>query len=306
MYAPIVLFVFNRLDNVKKTFESLAQNTYAKDSELYIFSDGPRNSKDESSINQVREYINQQINSNLFKKVVLFESEKNKGLANSIISGVSTIMRMYGKAIVIEDDCISSPDFLEFMNKCLDYYKNNEKVWSIAGYSLNLDFPTNYVYDVYCMGRTCSYAWGTWSDRWDRVDWEVKDYNIFRKSLKKRKLFNLYGEDRSKMLDYQQLGKTNSWAIRFCYSMFKNSMYTIYPIKSKIKNVGYDNGTHKMNRGKQFTVEPQTFDLNRYLDEIEINEKIRRQFVSFYKTNKLKLFVSFFVNVLFKKNRSKI
>ena len=111
----------------------------------------------------------------MFKTVTIVESDANKGLAKSIIEGVSQIIEKTGKVIVLEDDCVSSKDFLNYMNSALDYYEENDKVWSIGGYSVNLDFPNDYEYDTYVMGRTCSYAWGTWKNRWNLVDWNVSD-----------------------------------------------------------------------------------------------------------------------------------
>lgn len=40
-YAPILLFVYNRLEHLKQTMETLQNNTLAAESELYIYSDAP-------------------------------------------------------------------------------------------------------------------------------------------------------------------------------------------------------------------------------------------------------------------------
>ncbi len=122
--APIVLFVYNRLSHTKQTVESLQKNYLADQSELFIFSDGPKNELDRQKVENVRKYLN---SINGFKNIVIKESQENKGLANSVISGVSEIISKYGKIIVMEDDLVSAPGFLKFMNEALEFYKDNSK-----------------------------------------------------------------------------------------------------------------------------------------------------------------------------------
>lgn len=283
-YSPVILFVYNRIDHTKKTIKCLANNALATQTELFIFSDAPKNKDSEGKVNEVRQFIHSEYVSNAFQKVTIFEADSNKGLARSIIDGVSNVMADYGKVIVIEDDNESTPDFLNFMNDCLDFYKNNKMIWSIGGFSCVKNFPIDYKKDVFLMGRTCSYAWATWQDRWELVDWDVKDYLKFRFNIAARQKFNRYGNDRSNMLDLQMHNKINSWAIRFCYSAFKHGMYTVYPCVTKISNIGHDgSGTHfneknKCNENFEVSlaagVEPYVLT-----DSILVDERIRKEFV---------------------------
>lgn len=307
-YAPVVLFVYNRYDHVYKTLDALSNNTLAGKSDLIIFSDGYKSENDAGKVKMVREVISDSKWVKKFKSVRIVESDINKGLAQSIINGVSEIINEYGKVIVIEDDCVSACDYLSFMNDCLDYYENNERIWSIGGYSIKMDIPSGYDKDVYIMGRTCSYAWGTWIDRWTRIDWNVKDYEKFKWSLSDRARFNQYGNDRAKMLDEQQLGIKNSWAIRFCYAMFRNDMYTIYPVQSRISNIGYTEGTNVNNK---LRVNPHliidSFDgsNSEYMltNELEVNEELKQQFVSIFNRPKYRLFLAYIVNVILRIKR---
>lgn len=299
MNAPVVLFVYNRVDHVEQTLSALSQNFEAPNSDLFIFSDGPKE-KNDKRVSDVREYICNETWKKKFKTVTVIQSQNNKGLANSIISGVDEIIRKYGRVIVIEDDCISSPDFLSYMNNCLEYYENSNQVWSIGGYTFNIDFPNDYTKDVYLMGRTCSYAWATWLDRWEKVDWNVSDYNSFKWNLRARREFNKYGNDRAKMLDLQQLGKKNSWAIRFCYAMYKNKQYTIYPRYTKIKNIGYDVGTHVSGDSSQFVVNLPDKVRTSKLEHVDIDEKIVKDFASKFKRPWYILFVAYIKNVVLK------
>lgn len=280
--APIVLFVYTRLEHTKNTIESLAKNKLAKESEVYIFSDNAKKEKDQESVNKVREYIHDIHKKSYFKSVTIIEAEKNKGLAKSVIEGVTDIINKYGKVIVVEDDLISANTFIEYMNKALDFYQNDEKIWSISGYNIPMCINKDYNHDVYLGYRGCSWGWATWSDRWNTVDWEVKDYQEFKHSYRKRKKFNRGGPDMAQMLDNQMNKKIDSWAIRWCYEQSKQDKYTIYPIKSLITNQGLDgSGTHS-GKTEEFDVKA----INDYAPELEKDLQLDKHITKiFYNKN---------------------
>lgn len=240
--APIALFTYNRLCETKQTIQALEKNFLAKESLLYVFSDGGKKEKDIKLVSEVRQYLK---SVNGFKDIILFEAKENKGLAYSIINGVTEVICKHGKIIVLEDDLITSANFLDYMNQALNFYKNNEKIISISGYTLNLPNLKNYSEDYYIGLRASSWGWATWLDKWDATDWEVNDYKDFVKSLKKRKDFYNIGTDMPKMLKNQMEGKIDSWAIRWCYHQFKNELWTVFSSKSKVNSIGInENATH--------------------------------------------------------------
>jgi hypothetical protein len=284
--SPIVLFVYNRPWHTRKTVEALQKNELAKDSLLYIFSDGPKKEEDISKIKEIRDYIK---TIKGFKEVKIFESGKNKGLANSVISGVTKIINKHGEVIVLEDDLITSPIFLVYMNKLLNKYKEEKKIYSITGYNFPekvMRIPKDYRFDVYFNPRAASWSWATWKDRWEKVDWEVKDFENFKKKKDLQKKFNIGGEDMSQMLIHQMEGKIDSWAIRWCYHHFKNKAFCVYPIKSYIDNIGLDgSGIHC---GVNY--EYQNVNLSDKLDPeippwIELNEEVMNNFRKVFHKN---------------------
>lgn len=245
MPAPVVVFVYNRADHAAKTLNCLAMNYLAADSELFIYCDNAKNDKAKEAVLNVRAVVDDFARTSPFKNVTVIKSETNKGLAKSIIGGVSEILDKYGRVIVVEDDLVSSPDFLTYMNNALDFYENNPNIWSISGYTSPLKSLEKYPHDIYMSPRGCSWGWATWKDRFDRVDWDVSDFEEFAKSPDKIKHFNEGGPDMAEMLSRQVNGKINSWAIRWCYAESKANMYTVYPTKSRIRNIGCDDsGSH--------------------------------------------------------------
>jgi len=245
MLSPVIVFVYNRLEHTIETIEALAKNSIADKTEIYIFSDAPKDEKSEKKVTLIREYLDSLGEKRLFKSVKVIKAESNNGLAKSVILGVSQIIKAYGKVIVVEDDLVSSSDFLEYMNDALDFYEANNNIWSISGYNVPIEIPNDYKSEVYLSYRGCSWGWATWNDRWEKVDWDVSDYHVYKKNKDLRRRFGRGGRDLSFMLDLQMQGKIDSWAIRWCYTQSKLDMFTVYPVVSRIKNIGLDGtGTH--------------------------------------------------------------
>ncbi|MBN2531050.1 MAG: sugar transferase [Deltaproteobacteria bacterium] len=242
MVAPICLFVFNRPEKTQATLSALKKNDLADESDLFIFCDGPRDTRDNKKIRETRKYV-QQING--FKSVTIQESETNIGLANSIIKGVSQTIEKYGNVITLEDDLISSTNFLLFMNEALDFFQSNSRIFSISGYTPDLSSLHNYSKDFYLGYRASSWGWGTWKNRWGNVDWTISDYPSFKNNLRRNIQFMRGGSDLPQMLYNQMHGIIDSWAIRWCYSQFVQNQLTVFPSKSKINNVGFgEDSTH--------------------------------------------------------------
>lgn len=279
--APICLFTYNRINELKQTVEALQRNNLSNQSELFIFSDGPKNDLDNIKVDEVRKYIRSIQN---FMSIKIFESGDNKGLANSIIEGVTEIINEYGKVIVLEDDLITSINFLDFMNQALNYYEKYENIFSISGYTAKLKSLSNYEYDNYFSRRASSWGWATWSNKWDAVDWKVKDFKIFRRNPIDRIHFNRGGSDMTKMLISQQNGKIDSWAIRWCFSQFKSKQLTVFPKISKVNNIGIGQNSTHTKRGKRFETELDTTNKIKFKFNhiVKLNKNIDKNFRSFY------------------------
>lgn len=281
--APVVLFVYNRLDHTKKTLDALSGCDLASDSELFIFCDNYKKEKDIENVQKVRKYIDDSAKKTKFKKVNVIKAEKNKGLAKSIIEGVTDIINAYGKVIVLEDDLEVSTDFLKYMNDALDYYEKQANIWSISGYTFPMKTLETYPHDVYMSGRGSSWGWASWKDRWETIDWSVSDYKNFEFNYIKRHHFAKWGADMPFMLDRQMQGKINSWAIRWCYSQFKQKKYTIYPKWSYVQNIGTDgSGTHfsKLDATYDTFLRPKNAEC--YFEVLDVDEKIRKEFSKKY------------------------
>ncbi|MUH38096.1 sugar transferase [Zobellia amurskyensis] len=272
MIAPICLFTYNRLKETQYTIKALQKNFLAEESDLLIFSDGFKNENAKEKVLAVRKYLK---SVDGFKSVQIIESPVNKGLGESILDGVTDVVNRYGKAIVLEDDLSTTPNFLDYMNQALNFYENHPKIISICGYGLKIKQPEDYASDFYIYGRSSSWGWATWKNQWETIDWEIKDWKEFKLDKKAIRAFNYNGSDMFQMLKSVVEGGENTWAIRFGYSQFKQDKYSLTPFESFIENIGFGtegtNTKHKFSRFKTKMNTGQTrvfkFDRNITVDK---------------------------------------
>ena len=238
--APIVFFVYNRLWHTQQTVEALQNNVLAKQSELYIYSDEANTEKVQKSVNEVRQYIDK---IDGFKSVTIIKRKKKFGLADSIIDGVTTIVNQYGRIIVLEDDMVVSPYFLEYMNEALEQFVDDDRVISVHGYVYPVDIELPEAF--FLPGADC-WGWATWRRGWALFN---SDGQYLLDELVRRHLIQEFDYNGAypflSMLKDQIKGANDSWAIRWHASAFLAGKLTLYPGRSLVHNIGTDSsGTH--------------------------------------------------------------
>ncbi len=281
--APIVIFTYNRLWHTKQTVENLQKNELANESELFIFSDGAKPGNEEK-VKEVREYLKTITG---FKKLTIIERDKNWGLANNIIDGVTRVVNEYSKIIVLEDDIITSPYFLKFMNEGLEVYKDEGNVACISGYI----YPINNLPDLFFIRGADCWGWATWDRAWKIFEKDGKKLLDEIKSRKLQKVIDFNGNyPYVKMLKKQIKGKNNSWAIRWYISAFLKDMLCLYPGKSYVLNIGFDkNASHTKGDGTVFnTILNDTYKFQK-IEAFE-NLEARRMIEEYFKKVKPTIF----------------
>lgn len=248
--APITLFVYNRPVHTRWTVEALQKNALAKDSDLIIFSDAPKNSDAAEAVLEVREFI-RQIGG--FKSVKIVERDKNWGLANSIIDGVTKVVNESGRIIVLEDDLVTSPYFLSFMNEALETYKDDEKVMHISGYM----FPINNgdMQETFFLRTASCWGWATWSRAWryfeknpQKLLSEYSEQTISRFNMDSAYNFWLQVEQNEK-------GLIDTWAIFWYASVFQKGGLCLHPKFSMVSNIGHDETGLHCGKSDTFSVQ---------------------------------------------------
>ena len=243
--SPIVLFVYNRPDHTKRTLEALKANDFADRSTLYVYSDGPKHmalKEDVVKIKQIRDLVQ---GNQWCGEVYLVESERNCGLADSIVSGVTEVVNKHGRVIVLEDDIVTSPGFLRYMNDALELYAEKSRVMHVSAFQYPIEGITENT-TVFSKCLSC-WGWGTWKRAWDHYSHDIKRHiDYFGCSPKAIKKFNLYGHAPFfKQLQQNQLGQIYTWAVRWYASWLRQDGLSLFPCKSFVQNIGFDkSGVH--------------------------------------------------------------
>lgn len=278
MLAPIVLFVYNRANHTRRTVEALQKNDLAKQSDLIIYSDGSVVGSSDQSVNEVRCYLETITG---FNNVEIIRRSSNFGLAASIIDGVTSVVNKYGKVIVLEDDLITSPLFLKFMNDALEIYQDDDQVVCISGYV----YPSkDTLPDTFFIRTAECWGWATWKRGWSIFE---ADSEKLLSELVEGRLIRDFNFNNSlqytKMLQDQIGGKINSWAIRWYASAFLNNKLTLFPGQSLVNNIGFDcSGTHCSPTDVFDTNLAEKINLHRIdiVENLDARKKIEKYFLS--------------------------
>jgi len=229
----VVMFVYNRPKHTEQALESLKKNKPAAQTVLYIYADGPKagaGAADLQKISETRALVKKITG---FKQVIVVEKENNEGLARSVISGVTEVVTKHGKIIVLEDDLLVSPYFLDYMNEALEMYRDAAHVYSVNGFM----FPVKHKGpEVVLLPYTSTWGWATWKNKWDVFDEKMKGKELLLSDQKLADKFNLGEYNYTGMLDF----KNNSWGIKWYYSVFMKNGLNLFPANSLVTNIGFD------------------------------------------------------------------
>lgn len=282
--APIALFVYNRPEHTRRTLKFLQANFLAEESRLFIYADAAKTTQEENVVQEVNEIISA---IDGFKSIKIIRQKQNLGLAQSIINGVSQLVKEYGKVIVFEDDLLSSPYTLEYFNEALDLYQNSPKLMHISAYMYPLafadDLPETFLYRA-----VHSWGWATWERAWVNFNPDI-DSLISQFDKQKINDFSIEGKMNfwKQIIDFKA-GKNNSWAIRWYASIFLKNGLSLNPSKSLINNIGHDGTGIHSNVENTYAVEIHQHAIKEFPNTIQENPeayKMVRDFLSKRKGN---------------------
>ena len=276
--APILLFVYNRPEHTRRCIESLLKNSLASERNLFIYAEGAKDSTQQEAVNEVRNYIR---SIKGFKQITLMERSENWGLARNIINGVTTQVNRYGKVIVLEDDLVVAPYFLQFMNEALEVYKDEPKVGHIQACDFTQDTTLP---DTFLIKWTGSWGWATWDRAWKHFN---PNGNELLQELEERKLTHVFDFNGkygfTRMLRRQIEGKNNSWAIRWNASLFLKDILSLNVGRSLVQNEGFDGSGTNCGGGGLYAshlyLQPLFITP---ISPIEENKEARQAFIRYY------------------------
>ncbi len=256
MPFPVALFVYNRADNTRRTLQALLANTLASQTELYVFSDGGKDEASWAAVREVRAVLHEVeaevARTRSLLKMTIVERPENYYLERNIIEGIAQVFEQHDTIIVLEDDIVTSPHFLQFMNDAFSVYRDDQRVMHVSGFTrlstlspplgptgrLTLQEPSTY-FSPFMAG----WGWGTWRDRWQK---HFRHYQSRAEALA-----GLAQEDLNaleyggvfpclKHLDRQPI----PWDICWGIAIHRAQGLCLYPSRTLVRNIGLDSGTH--------------------------------------------------------------
>lgn len=234
--APIALFTFKRPEHTRRTLEALARNPEFGNSPLHVFCDGSRRPEDDAAVLATREVVRNWAHDHK----TIHKAPANRGLAASIIDGVGRLCASHGRVIVVEDDLVVAPVFLDFLNRALDRYAQEPRVMQVSGHMFAVDLPPGGP-DAVFMPFTTSWGWATWQRAWSKFDAEMHAFERLQADRALRRRFDLgHAYPYFEMLKKQKAGQIDSWAIRWYLSVFMADGLVLYPRRSLVNNEGFD------------------------------------------------------------------
>lgn len=232
--APIVVPCYSRLSHLQRVVEALKANVLAGRSEVFFFLDAPR-SGDEEAVEEVFAYLSTVSG---FRRVEVARRQRN-GCYENIFGAMTQLANEFGRVICVEDDIVTAPGFLGFVNEALDFYQDDDRMFSVSGYSAPLGWRSGT--DVFAMARYCAWGVGMTREGISRIRSVPAGVmaSIDRKRLVKR------GRDLDKMIRLQSEGRIHVMDVDAMYLQYQEGGLTIYPRKSLVQNIGHDgSGAH--------------------------------------------------------------
>ena len=238
--TPVVVIGFLRKAVLEATLNNLAEAEGVSERDIYVYLSSPRNDVEKSQTDAVRRFV-ENFKQNVLQNIIIVLRDKNEGAGRNIRFAVTETLKQIGRAIIIEDDVLVSKTFLRYMDEALEFYKDDKRIFCINGYQCpNISIPPAYGYDVYLNLRNMAWGWGTWQDRWEKVDFELKDWPRFKGCVDNIRALNEAGADLVNMIQEQYDAKIDTWDVQCSFHMVMHRMYGVEPRYSLTKNIGFN------------------------------------------------------------------
>lgn len=240
--TPIALFTYNRPEHTSRVLKSLANCKRLDECLLHIYCDGPKTEAHAQAVEASRKVVRTEAEK---LRATVIERDANLGLARSVVQGVTDLCDRFGRVIVVEDDLVLNPSFLDYVLQALDRYADEPNVYQISGYMFPVSQPPKP--DAFFLPLITTWGWATWQRAWQLVDWNAPGALEELRDPTVRKRFDLNNSyPYAVMLENRLQGFNNSWGILFWWHVFKAQGLALHPRRSLVWNGGFDgSGTHR-------------------------------------------------------------
>lgn len=290
--APVVILGYSRPDTLKKSLKNLSANYGLEDRDIYFFQDAPYRDEDISKVEAMHQVAVEAKNA-ILPHLIIVRREKNYGVPGNLLAAVRETVDKYGRIIFFEDDVLVSKSFVSHMDKGLTAYQSDKRIFCINGYiGDKVKVPKDYPHGVYLTFRNSAWGFATWKDRWDAVDFEMRDWPILRDDPVFMKRLHQAGCDMLPMAERTYRGEIKTWDIQCSVHIIQHSMYTVAPRFRLTRNIGFgaDGGVNCRGTGQPqiryynfFTKMPQVLQPDmRIIRQLEYDGGDDRIFMRIY------------------------
>lgn len=248
MSVCIVVFGYRRPDLLERLFDSLKRCDNVENYAFHIFIDGPKNPSEQAAIDASARVAESFCAG---RNAVLTLNEVNQGLANSVIGGVSDVLREQDAVIVLEDDLELARDTLTYFELAINALEKRTDVMTVSAFqypSTSIDFDIADTQRVVLLRRAHSWGWAIRKEDWERLVW---DYDALRQWCDDPDFveqMSAAGPDLLGMLKLGWEGKIDSWAVRMATNQVRQDKFSFYPAQTRVLNTGFGEGaTHTAN-----------------------------------------------------------
>lgn len=329
IYAPIIIPTLCRYDHLVRLMESLKKNTWAKYTDIYIGLDYPPSEQYVDGYQKICNYLERDFPE--FACVRIIKRTNNLGSFYNCESIINEVLNKYDRFIRTDDDAEFSPNFIEYMDKCLMKYQDDPNVIAVTGYSYPIEWHTSEGATILKENFSCP-MWGTgfWRDKYKIV----YDYIFKDKGLGRDADYIVNSGCMNKMLNVAKYefvnlclspefkdtlaAKMSDIAVRMYTA--SHEKYIIVPVTSKVRNWGFDGSgeycqeamTEKKGKitAKKYVYHQQPIDTQESFDLIEDtlnandqNKDIMDAFDVLSPISKLKMYAKVYLYRFMGKNR---
>lgn len=236
--APLLLIAYKRTDTLKQTLSALKNCLGLTDRPVFAYLDGPRSVADEQGGGAVYQMFCE-FKESVCPRLEIVRRERNYGCRENITQAISEVINRFGRLIIVEDDIVVSKYFLQYMDEALEFYKDDSRIWGINAWrSRFAKMPKGYPYDVYLHQRNMCWGWGTWADRWNKVDFDMKYWPEFKSDSQRMAKLKDVSFFLPSMIESQFDGHLNTWDVQCSLHVVNENLYCIEPRYCMTKNCG--------------------------------------------------------------------
>ena len=242
-YAPILIPTLNRFEHFKRCVESLSQCTHAEKTDLYIALDYPLKESHWEGYNKIEKYIH---GISGFNTITVLKRNENYGALKNYFEGNKEILEKFDRIIFTEDDNEFSINFLDFINKGLEKFKDDKNITAICGYNYPIEIPDQYMHNYYYYKDFSAWGYGIWKDRYKTFYYTPQEQSEFLRNWRYAlQAYKIAGQKIRSHLNTIKLNLPLYGDGVISLENIKYDKYCIFPAVSKVRNRGHDgSGVH--------------------------------------------------------------